>query len=78
VDTLTSFIRQYDMMAWDGFHGSDAMLLDGTQFSIAFSFSDGTTVTAGGYGQFPRGYGEASNAIDAHFLQLLPEEMRDW
>ena len=78
VDTLNGFIGQYGMMGWDGFHGSDSMLLDGTQFSIDFTFADGTAVHAGGYGCFPENYGDASRAIDAHFLQLLPEDMRDW
>jgi len=78
VDTLNGIIRQYRMMGWDGFHGSDSMLLDGTQFSIDFTFADGTAVHAGGYGSFPENYGDASRAIDAHFLQLLPEDMRDW
>jgi hypothetical protein len=54
------------------------MLLDGTHFYISFSFQDGTTVTASGYGKFPMNYGGASAAIEAHFLQLLPEDMRDW
>lgn len=78
VDMLNGFIRQYGMMRWDGFHGSDNMLLDGTQFSISFSFADGTAVHAGGYGCFPENYGDASRAIDAHFLQLLPEDMHGW
>ncbi|MBQ8202017.1 MAG: hypothetical protein IJZ74_09675 [Clostridia bacterium] len=78
VDTLNSFIGQYGMMRWDGFHGSDSMLLDGTQFSISFSFADGTAVHAGGYGRFPENYRDASRAIDAHFLQLLPEDMHGW
>ena len=78
VDKLTGFIGQYEMMAWDGFSGSAPGLLDGTQFDAAFTFADGTAVHAGGYGQFPGGYGEASDAIDAHFMQLLPEDMRDW
>ena len=78
VDTLAGFISQYGMMGWDGFHGSDSMLMDGTQFSIDFTFADGTTVRASGYGRFPENYGDASCAIDAHFLQLLPEDMRDW
>ena len=78
VDTLAGFIAQYGMMGWNGFHGSDSMLLDGTQFSIDFAFADGTTVQASGYGRFPANYGDASAAIDAHFLQLLPEDMRDW
>ena len=78
VDMLTGFIRQYGMMAWDGFSGSDSMLLDGTHFSVSFSFQDGTTVNASGYGRFPMNYGDASAAIEAHFLQLLPEDMRDW
>ena len=78
VDKLTSFIGQYEMMSWDGFSGSAPGLLDGTHFDAAFSFADGTTVHASGYGQFPGGYGDASEAIDAHFMQLLPEDMRDW
>ena len=77
-DTLTGFIRQYDMMAWDGFRGSDSMLLDGTHFSMHFGFQDGTAVHASGYGRFPSDYGDASAAIEAHFLQLLPEDMRTW
>ena len=78
VDTLNGFIGQYGMMGWNGFHCSDSMLLDGTQFSISFSFADGTAVRASGYGSFPENYGDASRAIDAHFLQLLPEDMRGW
>ena len=77
-DTLTGFIRQYDMMSWDGFHSSDSMLLDGTHFFIFFSFQDGTAVNASGYGNFPANYGDASAAIKEHFLYLLPEDMRDW
>ena len=78
VDTLNSFIRQYGMMEWDGFSRSAAGLLDGTQFYAEFALADGTTVKASGYGAFPDGYGGASGAIDAHFLQLLPEDMRTW
>ena len=78
VDTLNSFITQYSMTRWNGFSGSAAGLLDGTQFYVEFTLSDGTNVKAGGYGDFPDGYGSASKAIDAHFLQLLPEDMRDW
>lgn len=78
VDTLNSFITQYGMMEWNGFSGSATGLLDGTQFYVEFTLSDGTSVRAGGYGDFPDGYGGASGAIDAHFLQLLPEDMRDW
>ena len=78
VDTLSGFIRQYGMMSWDGFRGSADGMLDGTQFSIDFTFADGTTVSASGYGKFPANYGDASSAIDAHFMQLLPEDMRDW
>ena len=78
VNTLTGFIRQYDMMSWDGFSGSDPDLLDGTHFQMDFSFLDGTTVHASGYGMFPGNYSEATSAIDAHFMQLLPKELHDW
>ena len=78
VETLNSFIARYGMMGWDGFSGSASGLLDGTQFYVEFTLSDGVNVKAGGYGDFPDGYGEASQAIDAHFMQLLPQDMRDW
>lgn len=78
VDTLNSFITQYGMMGWNGFSSSAPGLLDGTQFYVEFTLSDGSSVKAGGYGDFPDGYGGASEAIDAHFLQLLPEDMRGW
>ena len=78
VDTLNSFIAEYGMMGWNGFSGSVAGLLDGTQFYAEFTLSDGTSIKASGYGDFPEGYGGASKAIDAHFMQLLPEDMRDW
>ena len=77
-DTLSGFVSQYDMVSWNGFSGHDSMLMDGTQFSIDFTLADGTRIQAAGYGEFPDGYGGASSAIDAHFMQLLPEDMRDW
>lgn len=77
-DTLNGFVIQYGMMGWDGFSGSANGLLDGTQFCMEFTLADGTNVKAGGYGEFPDGYGSASKAIDEHFIQLLPQEMRDW
>ena len=77
-DTLNGFVVRYDMLGWDGFSGTAPGLLDGTHFSVELTLADGTQVRAGGYGDFPEGYGDASAAIDAHFLQLLPEDMRDW
>ena len=78
VHTLTDIVQRNNLILWDSFSESDSMLLDGTHFSITLEFSDGTTVNANGYGCFPENYGNASKAIDALFLQLLPEEMRDW
>lgn len=77
-ETLTGFISQYGMMAWDGFKDNASGLLDGTQFSINFTFVDGTSVRASGYGSFPVNYGDASSAIETHFMQLLPQDMRTW
>lgn len=77
VDTLTGFISQYKMMSWDGFQRSDSILLDGTQFSIDFTFADGTAVHASGYDRFPANYRGAASAIEAHFMQLLPESMQN-
>ncbi len=78
VDMLTRIIHHHNMLLWDGFSGSADELLDGTHFFVEFALSDGTTVRASGYGCFPDGYGNASEEIDAHFMQLLPEKMHDW
>ena len=78
VNTLIGFIGQHSLMNWDGFSGSAPGLLDGTRFDMNFSFADGTAVHASGYGKFPDGYRETTSAIDAHFMQLLPKEMRGW
>ena len=77
-DGLTGLISQYGMMSWNGFDKNDSLLLDGTQFSVSFAFADGTSVTARGYGRFPPNYSDATEAIEAHFLQLLPKDMRVW
>ena len=78
VDTLNSFVAQYGILSWDGFSGSAPGLLDGTSFGFELTLMDGTSVQAGGYGDFPDNYGDASAAIENHFLQLLPQDMRDW
>lgn len=78
VDQLQDIVYAYNVILWDGFNESFYELLDGTSFSISLTFSDGTTVNARGYGRFPAGYGDASAAIETHFLQLLPEDMHTW
>ena len=77
-DQLTDIVRVNNLILWDGFSETDSILLDGTSFHLSFTFSDGTNVSASGYGSFPAGYGGAANQIDAHFLKLLPEKMRTW
>jgi hypothetical protein len=64
-----------ELHVWDEANGFD---LEPVKFTEIVTLSDGRNVKAGGYGDFPDGYGGASEAIDAHFLQLLPEDMRDW
>ena len=77
-DALTSIISSYGMMGWNGFSGSDPGLLDGTHFFVEFTLVDGVHIQASGYGEFPENYGKAASALDALFLHLLPEDMRDW
>ena len=77
-ETLDVILLRYEVTQWDGFSESDRYLLDGTHFSFDCTFSDGTSVTANGYGSFPRGYYEASAEIEKLFESVLPEDMRDW
>jgi len=78
VDQLTGIVQEHNILLWDGFSRTDTLLMDGTSFSLSLTFSDGSTVRARGYGSFPEGYGSAAREIDAHFMQLLPDDMRSW
>ena len=78
VEALNGFVAKYDMVKWNGFSESASGLLDGTFFSTEFSLADGTQVRASGYGSFPAHYRNAYSDLKQHFLQLLPEDMRDW
>ena len=62
-EALLRVIEECGLTAWDGFHGSDPWVLDGESFSLDFTLSDGTAVSASGENDFPPGYREASGRL---------------
>ena len=68
-DDLLSLIEDYDIEAWNGFHGSNPFVLDGEGFSLVLRFADGTAVSASGENAFPENYYGVTVGIDAIFTR---------
>ncbi|MBR1382217.1 MAG: hypothetical protein IJ555_00150 [Ruminococcus sp.] len=63
----TALAKDCHILSWDGFHGSDPNVLDGTSFSFEMKLADGKVISAGGTNSFPNGYRE----LTALFNELL-------
>lgn len=68
---LAEIIDAHDLIKWDGFDKSDSRVADGSGFDIGVRFDDGTEINASGSNSFPKGYGDASRAIDELFRGYL-------
>lgn len=62
-DEVTAVLMDCRADGWDGFHESNADVLDGTSFTFEASFADGSSVSASGTNAFPEGYGEFVQGI---------------
>lgn len=64
VAEIVRVVREYDLMAWDGFRESNPYILDGESFFLELAFSDGAAVSASGDNAFPDGYSDATGRIE--------------
>lgn len=71
---LLAIYDAHSLWKWDGFSGTDSMILDGSGFSLHVRFADGTGISASGSNCYPTGYSEAADAIDELFLRYLKEQ----
>lgn len=60
---LEALLVKRNVAKWNGFSGNAKNVLDGDSFSLSLEFTDGRTVSAGGYMRFPKGYREARDEI---------------
>ena len=65
MDELTRLSDTYEIAEkWDGFDEVAEGVLDGSGFSLYMEFEDGSYMSASGYNDFPKGYGEFEKAFN--------------
>ena len=78
MDQAREILERYEVGNWNGFRGSDSMVLDGSSFSFHVSFTDGTSLSASGTNAFPKNqkkvFSELSTLIDPAVEQWCQEQ----
>lgn len=69
----TDILREYNALSWDGYAKYDPRVLDGTTFILSVAFDDGTTISAQGANNYPKGLSAAVGEIKNLFDQFLRE-----
>ncbi len=64
------------LVSWDGFDANARNVLDAQGFSFTAEFADGRSISARGYGKFPKGYREGRDRILNFIEKRLPEPVR--
>ena len=64
LDEVEKILTACEVGNWNGFHGSDPEVLDGTGFSLYIRVTDGTTLSAGGTNRFPARYTEVRQVLN--------------
>ncbi len=85
LEDVEQIMLMYDVYRWDGFSGSDPMLLDGEGFHFYASFSDGSRISASGENSFPESYSDVKYAltelvqpvIDSYWAEIYSRPILD-
>ena len=67
LNELCRILREREVYRWDGFNECDPDICDGSGFSMTCATSTGVKISAHGSNAFPRGFGDASAALEAFF-----------
>ena len=62
---ICDVIHKYSVKSWDGFDKVDRSALDGEDFYLYITFSDGSRISAQGSNRFPRDYREVMHELEA-------------
>lgn len=74
LDQAREILEKYDVSSWDGFHGSNSMVLDGGSFHMTVELVDGTSITASGNNSFPSDY----HAVASELKELIEPTRKSW
>jgi len=71
LEQLGEIADKYQLNKWDGFDKSNQHVMDGNQFSLSVTLTDGKTISAHGNNRFPDGFGDAKQEICELFEGLI-------
>ena len=72
-DKVVEVLNKYNVSKWDGFDGNDELVLDGDSFSMYITLTDGKSISANGYMEWPENYGKVKGELDDIFMELYNE-----
>ncbi len=65
MDKIREVLFNYDVPSWNGFDKNDRFALDGEDFSLYITFSNGSRISAKGSNKFPKNYREVMRELEA-------------
>ena len=71
--SVEALLREYGAGSRNGFDRNDKRVLDGRDFELTVSFTDGTELRARGYAVFPRHFRELREELEKLFLPFAPD-----
>lgn len=74
MDQACELLKTYRVDTWNGFHGSNSMVLDGGGFSIRVVLQDGTVISASGTNSYPPDYGSVASGL----MELVEPVRKKW
>ena len=77
VEKLESILKKYKVGSWNDFHKANKYVLDGDSFSINITFQDQTTLSASGYMEWPKNYGDVKKEIEDLFAEQLSSKEKE-
>lgn len=75
-EKILSYVNEYNVAAWDGFHESNPDVLDGEGFSFDMVLGDDRKISAGGSNAWPDNYGSFHRAFENIITTALTDENR--
>ena len=70
LERLNEIILSYEIYKWNGYYKSDSLIYDGHSFSLYVRYSDGATIEASGYMEYPENYDSASERLMGYLRYL--------
>ena len=74
LEQARKILEEYDVGSWNGFSGTNSMVLDGGTFSINVDFLNGSSLSASGCNRYPENY----QAVSSELRELIEPARKKW